>query len=119
MWRSAAGAAFTRDRKGSAAIEGAIILPVLILAAVGGCDVGLAVLHKGQLIYATQEAARTAAAGGDYAALFRSNMGPDGSQVTCSGSQCDGTVTHNMIAGGLIGYDTIPMAVHAAAAVLK
>lgn len=111
---------FLRDKRGSIAIEGALLIPILILAAVGGCDAGLAILHDGRLQWAAQQAAIVAAAGGDYAALFAANMGDDGSSITCTtsaaGSSCDAAVSHQMLAGALIGFSVVPMTIHTAAA---
>lgn len=52
---------FLRDRRGTVALEFAVILPSLLLIFIGGLDLALAMLTEQQLTFVTESAARCAA----------------------------------------------------------
>lgn len=56
-------------QRGAAAVEFALVFPVLVALILGGIDGGVAIQARTSVANATREAARTVATGGDAAAL--------------------------------------------------
>lgn len=124
IWRM--GDPYRIDRRGNAAIEFAIIAPVLLLMVAIGIDGTMAATAKGELVFATQQAAILTANGGSASAvqsLFASDLaGPaaNGASVTCTSSSgsgtCTGSSTYKFAFAGILNSPSLALSYTATAA---
>lgn len=118
-----------RDCRGSALIEFAIIFPIMLLVMVGSLDVGLVMLNRMQLEFATEAAARcyainqgpppnnpicaTAAAAAAYAAGLLPTIKVSSSDFSVLTIGTDGCVTGNFNYVPFFLPSTIPLGTRA------
>lgn len=92
-WRYGDGASVSwlDDQRGAAAVEAALVLPVLLLVALGGIDVGLLVVDAGLAGSTASEVCRATVAGEPYEQAVLSPV--SGGEFAVSVVSADGWVT--------------------------
>ena len=118
------------DRRGTAAVESAICLPILLLIAAMGIDGTLAATSKAELNFATQQGAIATAQGmapDAVQSMFTGNLaGPVASTaptLTCTAATgtatCIGAGTYKFVFAGLLGVPpTLALSFTATAAIM-
>jgi Flp pilus assembly protein TadG len=99
-----------RDNKGVAAIEFAIVAPVLIVLMAVSFTIGSMQMAKQAVMFATQQAAVVQSTGGDVQAIFAQNIAStpaSNATVTCntngSTATCTGTTQFANVFAGVLG----------------
>jgi Flp pilus assembly protein TadG len=100
---------FWNDQKGVAAIEAAIILPVLVALTAVSVEIGMMQLSRQAVLYATQQAALMQASGGNPSDGFSANVAntpATGATVACqtqgSTATCTGTSQFANVFAGVL-----------------